>query len=378
MKIVGIIVEYNPFHNGHLYHLKETINMSNKDILIAVTSGNTVMRGDISCINKFDKARIAVENGVDLVVELPSVDTLQSSDHFAKSAVRILGELGCNELYFGSESNDVKHLTQIADIVSSKSYNEQLRSLLKEGFSYSVASNKILNDKFSSSLNSNDILGVSYIKAIRELGYNIVPYTIKRIGTEYNDNVTTSNSIASASYIRTNKQYLGLVPENTLHTLNTNDFMNINSLTVMLRYKIITTPKDSLQDIVHVKEGIENKIKNTIFDSVDDLVRKLESKRYNKSYIRRTLLCILFNITASSNDTFYIRILGYNKVGSVFIKEFSKNSDIKILRKLKDNISTKSDIEINISKLLSYVYANFDYMLEYKEPYILKEHISTK
>ncbi len=371
MKVVGIIVEYNPFHNGHLHHLSETITKSKKDILIAVTAGNVVMRGDISCINKFDKAKIAVDNGVDLVIELPAVDTLQSSDHFAKSAIKILGELGCSEIYFGSESNDITQLTNISNAISTDSYRQKLKEYLSNGYSYSVASNKVLQDLYNYQVNSNDILGISYISAIRQLGYHIRPYTIKRKGTAYNDNSKSSNEIASASFIRDNRNYKGYVPSNTLFELDRNGFMDINKIFHLLRYQTITSSTCALEYIMHVKEGIEYKIKKIVPNSFDELVEQLTSKRYNKAYIRRLLLSILFNISKGSNDNFYIRILGYNNIGSSYIKQISKNKNLNIYRKLKDNISLKTDIEISISKILSTSYNTFDYRKEYKEPYYL-------
>ncbi len=374
MKVVGIIVEYNPFHNGHLHHLKETIKLSSRDILIAVTSGNVVMRGDISCINKFDKARIAVDNGIDLVVELPAVNTLQSSDHFAKSAIKILGELGCTEIYFGSESDNIKELEKVSNIINSDEYSYILKQYLKDGMSYSVASNKVLNNNYNYRVNSNDILGISYIRAISELGYDITPMTIKRLGTDYNDNLNTLDTIASATFIRFNKDYGKYVPSNTYKELKEKDFMDIEKLVDLLRYKIITSSKESLKHILHIKEGIENKIKSCDFNSIDDLINILESKRYNKSYIRRLLVCILFNITKESDDLFYIRVLGYNSIGASYIRQVSKNSSIIIYKKLKDGISNKTDIEINISKLLSKTFNTFDYKNEYKEPYILSEN----
>ncbi len=369
MKVVGIIVEYNPFHNGHLHHLKETIDISKKDILIAVTSGNVVMRGDISCINKFDKARIAVDNGVDLVIELPAVDTLQSSDYFARSAIKLLGELGCNELYFGSESNDIDKLINISNIINTDSYNKVLKEYLNDGYPYSIASNKVLQFVYNYQVSSNDILGVSYINAIKELGYNIKPNTIKRIGTDYNDNRNTLDEIASATFIRDNKNYDKFVPANTLEELNKNGFMDINDMFSLLRYQIITSTSYSLERIMHVKEGIENRVKKSSLNTYDDLIDQLVCKRYNRSYISRLLISILFNIGKDSNDAFYVRVLGYNNIGSSYIKQISKNTDITIYRKLKDNLSLKSDIEINISRLLSIVYNTFDYTNEFKEPY---------
>ncbi len=372
MKVVGIIVEYNPFHNGHLHHLRETVKASNKDILIAVTSGNVVMRGGISCINKFDKARIAVDNGVDLVVELPAVDTLQSSDHFAKSAIRILGELGCNELYFGSESNNIEKILEISEVINSNEYNMLLKEFLSSGMSYSVASNKVLEVHYNWVVNSNDILGISYIKAINDLGYSIKPHTIKRIGTNYNDNMNISKSISSATYIRDNRIFDDLVPKNTHKVLISKGFMDINDLFELIRYKIITSSKSSLIDVLHVKEGIENKLKTINFGSLDELVENLSSKRYTKSFIRRLITSMLFNINKFSDDSFYIRVLGYNSIGASYIKDILKTGEVTIYKKLKDNLCNKTDIEIAISKLLSVSYNTFDYLDEYKEPYIKK------
>ena len=189
MNISGIIVEYNPFHNGHLYHLNKTKELTNPDLIIAITSGNFTQRGEISIINKFDKTKAALEHGVDLVAELPYIYTLQNSSVFGKRSVELLNKLGINNLVFGSETNNLEELKDFA------SYNieiDYLKEIMDKGNSFPKAYGLL-----AGSLYPNDILGISYLRALEDT--NINPYLIQRTNSYHSDEL---EEIASAKAIR--------------------------------------------------------------------------------------------------------------------------------------------------------------------------------
>ena len=200
MNVIGIICEYNPFHNGHLYHLNKIKELFPDSLIVLVLNGYFLERGEISIISKEDKAKIALKAGIDLVVELPFVFGTQSADIFASISIKILENLKCEYIIFGSECDDINILNSICDymINNKKEYNQKVKEYLNSGCNYPTALAKSTNFDFD--FNSNDLLGISYIKAIKLNNYSIKPLTIKRTNN-YLD--TKSNeSIISASNIR--------------------------------------------------------------------------------------------------------------------------------------------------------------------------------
>ena len=199
MEAVGIICEYNPLHNGHIYHIEQVKKLFPGKAIILVLNGYFLERGEISILSKENKAKLALIYGVDLVVELPFIFGTQSADIFADAAIKILGYLGCNYLVFGSERNNVEILKKVADIQEQKEYNEKVKELLATGINYPTALAKALNIE-EDIFNPNDLLGISYIKAIQKNKLNITPVTIKRTSTYHSK--TENTNIISASNIR--------------------------------------------------------------------------------------------------------------------------------------------------------------------------------
>ena len=204
MKTVGIIVEYNPLHNGHVYHIEETKRLSKADRVICVMSGNFTQRGEPAIIDKFTRTKWALNSGVDLVVELPFVFTVQNADIFAYTSVGILDKLSVDEIYFGSETGNIEELTQIGTILESDEYNTLVKRYMKEGTSYPTSSDKAMKELYPNNSFDlpNNILGIQYILAGRKLQSNIVFKTIQRISTNYFDNELVGSSIQSATSIR--------------------------------------------------------------------------------------------------------------------------------------------------------------------------------
>ena len=198
MDAVGIICEYNPFHNGHLYHINKIKKMFPESPIILVMSGHFMQRGNISVLNKWDKTDIALNNGVDLVVELPFFFASQSSDIFARGALQILNALKVKYLVFGSECDDIKKLTLMAkEQLFNKNYNDRVKKYLKEGYNYPTSLAKALSININT---PNDLLGLSYIKEIIKNNYNIKPITIKRTNNYHDTN--GDNNIISSTNIR--------------------------------------------------------------------------------------------------------------------------------------------------------------------------------
>lgn len=352
MTSVGIICEYNPFHNGHLYHLNEVKKIFPDTPIILIMSGNFTQRGIPSIINKWDKTKLALEYGIDLVIELPFVFASQSADIFAEGCVELLKELKVTDLVFGSEINDIKTLTELANIqINNTEYNHLVKELLTEGYNYPTALSKALEKITNININMpNDILGLSYIKEIISEQAPITPHTIKRTIDFHTKDVI--NNITSASNIRERlyqKQSINnLVPDKVLDTLNKHPLHFIEDYFSLLKYKILLD--NDLSQYQTVDEGIENRIKKFIIQStsINDLITKVKTKRYTYNKIERMLTHILCNFTkeeATNIHNEYIRVLGFSKQGQTYLNQIKKDLTLPIITNYKPNISTIFDIE---------------------------------
>ncbi len=362
MKAIGVIVEYNPFHNGHLHHLNEAKRISGCDCVIAVMSGNFMQRGEPSILNKWVRSNLAIDNGVDLVIELPFVFSVQSADMFAYGSIDILNKLKTSELYFGSETNDIKSLKEMVATLNSVEFQTKIKEYIDMGNNYPSASGKAVFDLTNKNFTSNDNLGIQYIKSIDNLKSKIVPKTIHRVHSNYLDKESTHHSIASATAIRLMKDPKEFVPNNTNEALkgktySWHDYYNL------IQYKIISD--SDLSRFALVEEGIENRFKKFIHsDSFDEFLQNVSTRRYPQNRIRRTLTNILCDIKKTDYENLnlqdgvpYIRVLGMNDVGRKYLNKVKKQLDIPIISKANDfkhkmiDIETKST-EIYDKKLL--------------------------
>lgn len=352
MKKIGIICEYNPFHNGHLYHLNKIKEMFPNSKIVMVMSGNFTQRGDVSVINKWDKTDIALYYGVDLVVELPFVFATQGADIFARASIEILDKLGVDYLVFGSESNDVKKLTELAKIqVNNKEYDKLVKEYLNEGVNYPTALSNALTDLTDIKINTpNDTLGLTYIREIIKQKSKIKPITIKR-NNDYNakeleDFYSSATSIRLA--LKNNDNVLNQVPEYTTRFLDKKLFF-IDDYFSLLKYNIMIN--DRLDEIQTVDEGIENRVRKYIIQakSLDDLILKVKTKRYTYNKLNRMFTHILCNFTKEEASNFksieYIRILGFNSNGRQIIKDVKNDIDIPIITNFSDIKNPMLDIE---------------------------------
>lgn len=378
MKTVGIIVEYNPLHNGHVYHIEETRRLSNCDTLICVMSGNFTQRGEPALIDKFTRTRMALENNVDLVVELPFVFSVQSADMFSYTSVSILNHLGVDEIYFGSESGDIKKLEKIADIMEQDNYNNLVKEYLSKGLSYPTSSNNALHDLYPNEDYDapNNILGIQYIKAVRKINPDIALHTISRKNTGYYSNIE-EGSIQSATAIRKlikdNKDISAYVPSSVVKLLQNRKVIDINDFSEQFKYIISSQSSEELRTLFNVTEGIENRIlKTTEFKSVDELIEKVISRRYTNSKLRRILIHILCNTKKellTSFDAPYVRVLGMNDQGRLHLNKIKTDISIPLITKIKEEKHPYLEQELTASKIYSLVSDKDVLKLEY-EPVI--------
>lgn len=342
---MGVICEFNPFHNGHKYladKIRETYTDCN---LVAIMSGNFVQRGDVAVIDKFIRAKQALLNGFDLVIELPAVYAVSSAEIFAKSGVRIAEALCCDILAFGAENN-IDDLNEIANSEQSDNFKRELKQQLLSGKSYPQALNDtILKLTYNSSKakeilkGPNNILAIEYLKSINST--SILPYAVKRKAVKH-DSEITENIFASASTIRelilnNNDEYYKFIPENT----DKNDFLNtasIKKLELPLLYKLRTMTKVDFITLPDVTEGLENRIFYAVqnYNSIQEITKDIKTKRYTEARIRRILIYSLLSISKDIQKTNvpYIRVLGFNKNGETILSNAVKKNILPIISKV--------------------------------------------
>lgn len=418
MSVVGIIAEYNPFHYGHKYHLELSKKITNSEYSIVVMSGSFVQRGEPSLVDKWTKARIAIDNGVDLVIELPFIFSVQSAELFAYGSIALLDSLKIvNYVSFGSEIGQLECLYPIADVLVNEpiQYKQLLKKYLQQGNSFPVARSHALEEYFHKCDNNflnldinkiistpNNILAIEYLKALKRLGSSIKPITIKRIGSHYND-PNLNNKIASATAIRNklleNNDITSVqkyIPKPTYDHLvdyknNFYSFNSLNNYNQIIHYLLRIQDKRKLSSIMDVETGLDNRIIEKSYENsdIEKFVNSVVTKRYPRSRIQRILVHLMMDL---NKDTFkelysyypaYIRILGANEKGFYLIKKMKEKADIPIITKYSDYHSLKNphiDRIINFDKKSTDLFflglnskdplTNMDYFVS---PYIKKK-----
>lgn len=359
-KVIGIIAEYNPFHNGHLYQIKKIKEKFKDSIIIVCTSSSFTQRGELSILNKWEKTKVALLNGVDIVIELPYVYSTQSSDTFAKYSVLLLEKLYIDYLCFGSESNDTNKLIEAAKVqINNIEFDALVKSYMKKGNNYPSAINSALIELIDYDIKEpNDLLAVSYIKEIYKNGYFIDIFNIKRTNS-YHD-LESNNQIVSASNIRNRltekKNIKDKVPIEVYDILKNKTLES--KYFEFLKYKIIS--EDNLEKYVDVDEGLNVRIKKYInkCNSLDDLVKHIKTKRYTYNRISRMLNHILCSFTKEENKQIqkleYIRILGFTENGRNYLNEIKDEIKLPILNKY----DTKKYKALEIEKRITEIYSN--------------------
>ena len=375
-KVLGIVGEYNPFHNGHLYHLHESKKITGSTYTVAIMSGNFTQRGSTSLIDKWSKAEMAIQNGIDLVIELPVLYATSSAENFADGAVKILDSLKVVDyISFGSETSDIDALDKLADVLykEPKKYKTLLSHELNKGISFPKARENALmmylNDirKYVNVLSSpNNILGIEYLKALKKYKSNIQPISIARYEAGYND-ISYSGNIASATAIRNIVKNGGfdilrrLLPSPSYSILleNIKQGHIVPDLSVFEKQIIYNLRKMDISEIANlpdVSEGLEFAIKNTAnsCNTIEEFLNIIKSKRYTSTRIQRILLYSLLGITKkdmelSRKSIPYIRVLGLNTRGKFLISEIAKaNPKLEIITSVKKFVDSNSNKTLQI------------------------------
>lgn len=368
MNVVGLITEYNPFHNGHLYHLQEAKKITGADYAVVVMSGNFLQRGAPAIVDKHTRAAMALLNGADLVLELPVSYAAGSAEYFAMGAVSLLDKLGIvNSLCFGSECGDIDLLSTIAAVLldEPKEYRSILQAHLKQGLSFPAARSNALLDYLSDSFqssgimetisNPNNILGIEYIKALKKRNSTIKPYTISRVSSGYHE-AELKESISSATALRNSifknqnlNELRNQVPVSVYKLLEekyqkgfpiyANDFSSI------LKYKLLSETSSSLTDYVDVSSDLALKIMNHLnqYENFHQFADLLKTKELTHSRITRVLFHILLDIKKESLETYiyhdyiqYFRILGFKKDSTLLLNGIKNSASIPMITKLAD------------------------------------------
>ena len=358
MKSVGIIAEYNPFHDGHLYHLEKVKELYPDHTIILVMSGAFTQRGDVSIIDKWKKTEIAKKAGIDLIVELPFPFATQSADYFSYGSISLLEHLKVERVIFGSESDNIKDLEDIVDAqLNNEDFDKLVKIYSKFGNNYPTALSLALKDLTGKIITTpNDLLGISYIKAIKQNNYKIIPETIKRT-TSYHDETLQEHSSAAAirDALRKGHDVKDFVPSITYDYLDNLHF--IEDYFPLLKYKILTEQDLSIYQTVD--EGLDSALKKHINNcsTYKELVDSLKSKRYTHNKITRMLLHILCNFTKEKAQKFkditYIRLLGFSEKGQAYLSQIKKEVEIPIISKINREKDPMLEFELHVNTIYS-------------------------
>ena len=348
MKACGIIVEYNPFHNGHHYHAKKARELSKADIVIAVMSGNFLQRGEPAVIDKWSRANQALQNGVDLVVELPIQWSLQSADYFARGGILLLQALQCDSYCFGTDATMAFDYQAFGKFVVEEKQliDETFQQLTNPTMTYAQKMTevyrKIYPELSLTGEQPNHVLGLAYAQenAYYEKPMQSIP--LPRIGASYHSQ-EIANNIASATAIRKaileGKSIEQVVPSQTASDLAQYQ-VSWNNYWELLKYRIITSSVDELREIYQMVEGLEYRLKALIHEAItiDEFIQLVKTKRYTRTRIQRLLCYVLLNIQkkdiqfAWKNN--YLHVLGFTDKGQRYLKERKTTIDLPILSKI--------------------------------------------
>lgn len=381
-RVLGIIAEYNPFHNGHMYHLEKAKEQSGAQYSICVMSGNFVQRGNTSILNKWKKAEMALKNGIDLVIELPTIYSVASAESFSLGAIKLLDTLKIvDAISFGAETDDFAALNNISNIAfeEPKKYKDLLNKELKKGISFPQARENALmlylddNKRYANILNSpNNILAIEYLKSLKKIKSTIQPIPIKREKVYYNEN-TIVDEFASATAIRNllkNNQFSEIrkvVPKDTYEILSKeseleNIVLDLSAYEKQIIYNLRKMSVEEIAQLPDVNEGLEHSIKNaaSFSNNIKDFINIVKTKRYTQTRIQRILICALLGITKrdvimGKRAIPYIRVLGFNEKGKELISRISKANpkaqvitSVKKFEKQNNNKTYKRLLDIDI------------------------------
>ena len=377
---IGIVAEYNPFHNGHLYQIRKIREIFGKDVFIAVVgSGDFVQRGEISFLDKWEKTQVNLECGVNLVTELPLYYSIQNAEIFSKMATRILDYLGMDIQVFGAEEENIEVLQKVLDLQKRQDYKDKLMGYMKKGNSYSTSQRLALKEyELDGIVKSNNILALEYMREIEKGNLGIKPFIVKREISEYNEEKVEKEreEFASASFLRNElekileefcgdknlkskklilkklKKIQKFVPEKSFEIILENlEFKIKNGINFqklkeeifkIVKYKILTEKKEKIMEIYDINCEIYARIYKgaEISKNYREFLENTKSRNLSNRRVERIILNILLNIKAGMMDfeINYVRILGFDKKGQEYLKKIRENNNF-------EDIEGKNDFE---------------------------------
>ena len=354
-----IISEYNPFHFGHLYHLNESISQTDTGFKVAIISGNFVQRGEPSIINKWEKAKVALSAGFDLVLELPTLYAISSAENFANGSIKIADQIGSNYISFGTESGDLEKLKKLSSLINKneKEYITNVKGKIAEGFSYpksqELVIDKMFGNEFLGVCKPNNILGLEYLKSLNAISSNIIPITVKR-------DLDKSSSSDIRALLRTSgfkiEDLKNSIPDFSYEVLaenieNGNAVLSLKAFEKEIIYILRTIDNEKLKNIPDIPENMLSNLKKIACstNSLDELITALKNKSITQARIQRILLYILLEITKSDMElskriTPYVRVLGMSENGKKILSDISK--DINVITSVKAFEKTCDDSDL--------------------------------
>ena len=398
-KVVGIIAEYNPFHNGHTYHIQMTKEKTGADFVVVIMTGNFTQRGNTSVINKWEKTKMAINGGADLVIELPTIYSISSAENFANGAIKILNSLKIIDLIsFGMETTAISDLNNVANVLYSEpiEYKNILKSELNKGESYPKARENALMiylkdpKRYSNILKgSNNILAIEYLKALKKYKSDIIPFGVRREKVYYNS-TKIIDEYASATAIRRLlihnqiEEIRKVVPPLSFSILLKNMregtyALDLTAYSSEILYKLRNMNVEEIANLPDVSEGLENLIKDMSnrTNNLIELINGIKSKRYTQTRIQRILLYALLGITKKDMEVSkkinpYVRVLGCSENGKILLSQIDKKvkviTSLKKFEKTNKNKKLKRILEIdkNATNIYTLGYkknskANLDY-----------------
>jgi predicted nucleotidyltransferase len=391
LKTLGVVVEYNPFHNGHLYHIESAKKLTQPDVVIAVMSGNFLQRGEPALVNKWFRTKMALLGGVDIVIELPYRFATQKAQTFALGAVSILDALNCEALCFGSENGEINSFTNTLSLMENKQdlYQDSIKLFIKEGISYPSAMKEAFyrlgpTQEMVDLSKPNNILGYHYIEAIHRIKSPMKAFTLKRKNAEYHDEFFTSETIASATSIRkalfTGNSQASInhfVPDSTKELLSDyltsfSEFHQWENYWPLLKFRLIQASSSDLKEIYEVEEGLENRLKKAAIQSQSfiQFMECIKTKRYTWTRLQRACLHILTGtkkaqMLSEKETPNYLRLLGMTEKGKKYLNENKKYFSLPLITKVTGPSKKNDDAVLDL-------HASIVYSLGLKEPFQTK------
>lgn len=383
MKVLGLVLELNPFHNGHEYFINEAINVVKPDVTIAIISSSFAMRGEAMVMDKWEKSKILLSYGIDIVLELPFLGSVASADYFCYNSIKTLTDFNITDLAFGVELQKLDKIIKMKDIINNQEFSSLVKKYIDLGNAYSTSNIKALKeftddqeliDNFSL---PNNTLAIGYLNAIEKINKDVRINLIKRIKNNYYDEEITDSKINSATSIRkllaNDLDISNYVPIN-LYKYHNPEEINKNMFN-LLKYIFNIRDINSLNNILGMNEGIENRILSFINKSTsyDDLINNIQTKRYTVNKIRRLLLHTLLDVSKEYENKYhyYHRILSMTQNGKKYVSSLPKEIKASIITSFKNQNNYLVDIEQKASKLYGLLINDpLIYLNEFNVPYI--------